>query len=328
MTLSSAYSHAIFHSRHTVWISCLLVLLVNGAFYVSTDIINADLRHIRIESQMQLIGMLLLFTLVPMWMLACFVVTQRHSLTLAHQLDALLPEDARIASEITRFPGREVSLGLAGGLIWALGFNVPREQFGGVLAGDGPVITIFLGQILVWVCVGLVLAIRLHAVNLFHRGGKVVEFSVFEQGRLEPFARVGMLDVVIVVGGMAIATVQSLDAEFRLENYLTAFLVAVPAGAALLMRPMWALHQRLAARKQELLADISEQIEAAPETGSPDSIAQLEALLQRRDRVRALHTWPLDIGMWSRLLFYGLIPPLAWAGSVFMEVIVSRFLGL
>jgi hypothetical protein len=327
MTLSDSYRRAIFQSPHTVWVTCLSVVLVNGAFYFTTDILNADLQSMRIDTQMQLIGMLLLFTLLPMWLLACFIVTQRHSLNLARQLDPLLPHKARIADDITRFPRREVSIGLIGGLVWALAFNIPSEQFNAVRTGNGAVIAVIYGQILVWVCVGLVLAIRLHAVNLFHRGGQVVELSIFEPTRLEPFARVGMLDVVIVVVGMAVASVQSLDAEFRLENYLTAILVAVPAGAALLIRPMWALHLRLAERKAQLLEEVSAEIHSAPEDSSHNSMQQLELLLQRRARIKALHTWPLDIAIWSRLFFYGLIPPLAWAGSAIMEVIVSRFLG-
>ena len=89
---------------------------------------------------------------------------------------------------------------------------------------------------------------------------------------------------------------------------------------------MWQLHKRLAARKRELLAEVASQIADCPETGDAVSVERLEQLLQRRDRVQALHTWPLDIRIWSRLVFYGLIPPLAWAGSALVEVFVERLL--
>jgi hypothetical protein len=164
--------------------------------------------------------------------------------------------------------------------------------------------------------------------KLFYQLGKTIKISIFEQSSLEPFARVGMLDVVIVVGGLAITVVQSIDAQFRLENYGTALLVAVPAGTALLIRPMWSLHRRLAERKQKLLEEVCLQVGMASEQSSAADMAVLESLLQRRGRIKAIPTWPLDVAIWQRLFFYVLIPPLAWSGAALVEVVIDKFLGL
>ena len=137
-----------------------------------------------------------------------------------------------------------------------------------------------------------------------------------------------MVRVVIVVGGLAIAVVQSIDAQFRMENYATAFLVAIPAGTALLIRPMWSLHRRLAERKKYLLEEVCLQLETASEKSSTADMAVLESLLQRRDRIKAINTWPLDVAIWRRLFFYVLIPPLAWSGAALVEVVIDKFLGL
>jgi hypothetical protein len=317
----------VFQWRHSVLATCTAVLACSALLYIPTGLLGADPASLGIGSRLQLIGLLLLFVLLPMWMLSCFLVTQRHSLSLARQVEQAGPVAEHISAEIIRLPRRQILLGLGGGLVYALALNVPVQQFGAVARGEWPVIGFFLGQIALWICVGFLLAIRLHVANLFHRLGATVEFSIFEQSRLEAFARVGMLDVAIIVGGMALATVQSLDAHFRLENYLSAFLVAVPAAAALLMRPMWSLHRRLAERKAALLEDINALIAAAPEDGRVDSLQRLEPLLQSRDRVKALHTWPLDLAIWSRLFLYVLIPPIAWVGSAVVEAVVGRMLG-
>jgi hypothetical protein len=137
-----------------------------------------------------------------------------------------------------------------------------------------------------------------------------------------------MLDVVIVVGGLAIAAVQSIDAQFRIQNYAAALVVAVPAGTALLIRPMWSLHQRLAERKKKLLEDVCLQVGMASEQNSATDMAVLESLLQRRDRIKAINTWPLDVAIWRRLFFYVLIPPLAWSGAALVEVLIDKTLGL
>jgi hypothetical protein len=326
MSMSSAYQAIVFQSRHSVWLSCLVILLINAALFLPTDIWTVDLSGSGIESRAQLIGMLLLIILMPMWLFACLIVSQRHALSLAAQLDTHLHPEHRISEEVSRFPGRQIAIGLIGGLVWALAFNIPSEQFVQVLNGEGASIAITVGQVLIWVCVGLLLFIRLHCVTLFARAGNVIELSIFEPSGLEPFARVGMFNLVAVMGTLGIATVQSIDAQFRLGNYLTAFIIALPAGAALLIMPMWSLHKRMAKRKGELLAEVTAEITSTPETTTAAAIEKLEALLQRRDRVRALRSWPLDIGFWSRLGFYVLIPPLAWVAAAIVEVGVERML--
>ena len=302
--------------------SALLILIFNAVLYVGTGLIDTEASTLGFSSQAHLIGMMLLMTLMPMWLLGCFVVTQRHSLAMARRLDAGLAES------ILNFPRRQVVVGFGGGLAYALAFNVPLHQIDLVLAGNGAMISVFIGQLVVWVCVGFLLSIRLYVGRLFYHLGKTIKISIFEQSPLEPFARVGMLDVVIVVGGLAIAVVQSIDAQFRMENYATAFLVAIPAGTALLIRPMWSLHRRLAERKKYLLEEVCLQLETASEKSSTADMAVLESLLQRRDRIKAVNTWPLDVAIWRRLFFYVLIPPLAWSGAALVEVVIDKFLGL
>ncbi len=324
----SLYYQAVFRSPHSVWLSCVAIIALNMAMFYPSKIWQADLSAIGIHTQPQLVGMLLLFVLVPMWMFACFFVTQRHSLALARQLEAGNTTAQNISADIIKFPGRALASGLVGGLVYALAFNIPATQIDPALRGDWNSVSIILGQIFLWVCIGGLLFVRLHIARIFSSLGKTIEFSLFEQSELQPFARVGMLDVVIVVGSMAIATVQSLDAQFRLDNYLSAMLVATPAAIALLVRPMWALHRRMATRKAELGAEIDALIKSASEKTSLDEMHKLELLLQRRDRVRSLNTWPLDISIWRRLAFYVLIPPLAWVGAALMEVVVSQMLGV
>jgi hypothetical protein len=213
-------------------------------------------------------------------------------------------------------------------LAYALAFNVPQYQIDLVLAGNGAMISVFLGQLVLWVCGGLLLSIRLYVGRQFYELGKTIKIFIFEQSILEPFARVGMMDVVIVAGGLAIAVVQSIDAQFRIENYATALLVAVPAGAALLIRPLWSLHRRLAERKQTLLAEACQQLETGSDKSNAADVAVLESLLRRRDRIKAIQTWPLDVAIWRRLFFYELIPPLAWSSAALVEVVIENFLGL
>jgi hypothetical protein len=320
MKNNSAFHYFVFQWRHSVWVCCLSYLILSWGLFSVTGLLSADALEMGFSSQDQLMGMILLMMVMPTWMIGCMFVTQRHSMSIARRLSP------QLVVAIGEVPQPYVWSGLVAGLLYALAFNVPTGQYSQVFAGNGPMISVFIGQVLIWLGVGVLIAIRLYIGGEFYRAGEIVKITIFEQAQLESFARVGMLDVAIVVGCMVVATVQSIDAQFRVVNYLTALLVAVPAAVALLMRPMWSVHRRLQARKQELMKDIQEKIEAAPEQGDDASIAALECLLRRRDRINALHTWPLDFAIWSRLFFYGLIPPLAWLGAAVAEILVQGLL--
>jgi len=295
-------------------------LALSGGLFAATGLFDAQAQQLQFSSQGQLAGLILLMMLLPTWMIGCMFVTQRHSMAIARRLSPELPQG------ISKVPGSYVWAGLGAGLFYALAFNVPTSQYDQVLAGSAPMIGIFVGQVLLWLGVGALIAIRLYVGGVFYRYGQRVEITIFEQSRLQPFARISMLDVAIAVGCMVIATVQSIDAQFRIGNYLSGLLVAVPAATALLVRPMWTVHSRLKMRKNELSDEIRRKIENASEQGSDAEIAALEFLLKRRDRITALHTWPLDFAIWRRLFFYGLIPPLAWLGAAVVEVLVQSVL--
>lgn len=320
MNRGSVLHFLIYESRYAVAVSCLGYVVFSLILFKASGLPTVEAEALGFESKDHLLGMILLMCLLPTWLIGCMFVTQRNSLTIARRLDT------ELALKVTAVPPSYLWIGFLGGFIYALAFNVPITQFGLVMDGNGPMIGIFIGQSLVWIFVGWMLAVRLYVGNQFYDFGKTVSINIFEQSALEPFARIGLLDVAIVVGCIAISTVQSIDAQFRVENYLTAFLVAVPATLALLIRPMWSIHIRLLRRRHELAAEVAEQIQQSPESSDLESITALNRLLERRDRVKALHTWPLDFSIWSRLIFYGLIPPLAWIAAAMVEVLVERVL--
>ncbi|MEQ8860025.1 MAG: hypothetical protein RIC56_15380 [Pseudomonadales bacterium] len=138
-----------------------------------------------------------------------------------------------------------------------------------------------------------------------------------------PLTMVLMGDLLLVVGALVLSTVQSIDATFRAGNYLYALLVAVPAGLVLLLLPMASLHNRLRALRQQELRELDGLIGAAPKTLDDESIEGLERLLQRRERARQAYTWPVNVAMVSRILFYGVIPPAAWIAAALVERLVE-----
>ncbi|NND69330.1 MAG: hypothetical protein HKN19_17195, partial [Halioglobus sp.] len=284
MNNASRLHGLIYDSPYSVVLCCLAYLVFSLLLFSISGLFEADAIEMGFDSREHLLGLILLMSLLPTWFIGCMFITQRNSFKIAKMLDADL------AQRITAIPARYFWYGFLGGLVYALAFNVPIGHYRRVLEGDWAMAAIFLGQILVWVFSGWMLAVRLYVGNQFYRLGETIPINIFEQSRLQPFARVGLVDLVIILGGVAISTVQSIDAQFRLGNYLTAFIVAVPASVALLMRPMWTVHKRLLERKRALKAEVLAQLRAQAQTSDTASAESLERLLQRRDRIDALHT--------------------------------------
>ena len=143
---------------------------------------------------------------------------------------------------------------------------------------------------------------------------------------LKPFGHAGLTDALLIVVAMAITALQSLDAQFRMYNYITAFMITIPAIAVLMVSPMYSLHRRIIDIRNEELGKINELIRSASKDLAAEHVNQLELYLQRRQRLLTMHTWPLDMTVVSRLLLYVIVPPLAWLGAAFVEIVLNSFL--
>jgi len=294
-----------------------LVLVSAGAF--SEPVVPRGF-----SSQRQLLGTNLLLMLMPSYLIFAWGLSVRRSRSLLEQVDALFGVSAYAAA--VRAPRRHMAIGAAIGAVYAVLFNLPVASLGDLIAGGRLLMCLVLLMILVWVTVGLVLASRLYIASLFHRAGRAVPLDPYDMSALEPFARSGMGDVALAIGALVLATVQSIDATFRYQNYLFSSIVAVPACLLLLFLPMYALHARLRDMKKRELAEVRAMIRAMPKPLAIEDMSALETLLQRRDRIEGLASWPLNVSMISKLLIYGVIPPAAWIGAALMERLIEEFL--
>jgi hypothetical protein len=175
-------------------------------------------------------------------------------------------------------------------------------------------------NILLWSTVGWVLTSRLYASSGFLLQGYAVRVDLYDLDPLKPFARVAILDVLIVMGAMAIMPLQSLDAQFRWSNYEAGLFVTLPSALVFFTMPLWGVHRAIQGRKLSRLQELQKAISAC----DPADIPVLETLVAHRDRIHALRTWPVDLRLLIRTLFYLVIPPLAWVGAALVEKLLER----
>ena len=307
-----------------LWLGTGAVLMF-VLFFISADVILPATLPQDFTSQAELLGQVLLMTLVPAYVLGLLVIAQRRSMRNARKMYSTGIIDADPEQWLRPVPAGKLLAGATAGLLYAITANLPHEWLVRLSQLDFQEQSIIVGQSLLWMITGFSLAFRFNTAALFDQQGKAAPVDIYNNTQLEPFARNGLDDVLLITGALALTALQALDAQFRVGNYLAAIIIALPAAIYLQFRPMLSVHRRLAQQKAEFLQRVNRQI--AEQANASGPCPELEPLLQHRDRLRKAYTWPVDLGMIYRLLLYVVIPPLAWFGAALMENAVDGVLG-
>lgn len=296
----------------------LLLLAVLATTGTTTALLSEDAIIWRILSWPQAVGTLLMEFLIPPYLLAMMRFVQRRTLLAVDQLSALADADttAIVRERLGRFPTR-------GGLLTVVAFALfGLDQNGRMVswmlegAAFGAVDVFFvLGNSLIWLLVGFFLAWRIPASLALVRFGRTLEVDLYAMNALQPLARVATGDVLVLMGALALSTLQSLDAQLRIENYASAFLVGGASGVLLFLLPLWGVRANVIERKAARIAEIDAAI-AATETSD---LRGLELLSAHRARIAALSSWPIDLRIVTRIFAYVIIPPLAWIAAALVE---------
>jgi hypothetical protein len=294
----------IYGARYSAEIAGPLLLVLLSTMFLYSGVLLPESIPKEFTSVEQLLGQVFLLILAPAFLVTYLIIAQRRNIS-----------------------GKIVVVGLLLGFLYGVLLNLPMEWLRSFTALGFQIQSIIIGQVFLWSVIGIVLAYRLYTAIAFYRKGKDVSIDLYDTGKYEPFARNGLDDVLGITILLVLATVQSLDVQFRLENYVTAWIIAFPAGASLLILPMLSLQRRLLAHKKEFLAEMHRQVAEASRVAEPESLAQIELLMQHRDRIQHTSAWPIDLSIASRLILYIIIPPLAWLGAAVVEVSLDRILG-
>jgi len=265
----------------------------------------------------QVVGTLLLFTVLPAYLIALIPAMRART-------ELFLGELAGLASERDIAAIREQMLRMSPAVWPAMAAGVAFGAYqnptfiGRMLeTGEYHVLDVgfVAGAILIWVVVAVLLAWRLPTSRALSRLGEGLEVDLYRLDRLRPLARIATGDILVAVGAMAFSPLQSLDAEFRLGNYWPTIYVGLPAAAVLFLVPLWGVHRNLRRTKQRRLEALREQMDAIDRA----DIVRLEPLAAHLERVRGLSSWPVDLEIVARIFAYGIIPPLAWVAAALVE---------
>lgn len=316
----------VYRARHAALIAGLSNLALLTLLFHSSRLLDANTLPEFFTSSEQLLGSSIMLILLPSLLGGFLIASQRRSMRYGQEIfNADLsnePPDAWLRPMNAWVP----LAGTVGGLAYGLIFNTPILWLRDLSEMSLQLGIIVCAQAYLWTIVGITLSFRLHTAIAFNKLGRTARLDLFGVRELGPFARNGVDDVMAIALLLVITTAQSLDAQFRYENYATALLVAIPSATFLFLLPMVSIHNRLVRLRRERDAELNREIQDRSTPIAPDDLWKLELLMQHRDRIREANTWPIDWSIYSRLAFYVILPPIAWIAAAFVEFGVDRVL--
>ncbi|MCB1703773.1 MAG: hypothetical protein KDI17_02870 [Halioglobus sp.] len=189
-----------------------------------------------------------------------------------------------------------------------------------------------VGTLMVWVVMTTVIAMLIQQAVIFGRlGGTYARVSLLDTRKLLPFARVSIISSLAIIGALALFPLINLEGGLDLAESVPGAVAILGPLIVMFIIPVWPLHQRLVALKNQEMLRLLDRIEAV--TGNDGSVdldaGELDALLPLltyRREVAQLSTWPFNLGNITTLAFYLVIPPLTWVGAALIENLVNLLL--
>ena len=303
----------------------LAVGVVTLVYYVVSGAWFPDEHSQFWTSPRQITGMALTYVLILSYLSGFFIYGARRTMESVSELRPLFSaiEAETLVARLNQMPRYRFWIATGVGVL--LGYaNIDLRTVTtsvGVLPTWPMDLSLALGSMAVWIFASQVVYTGIeNGLTLTRLGRSCIEVDLFQMQRLKPFARVGILSTLMVMGALAITPLQALDAEFRAVNYTFAFAVGLPVALLLLVLPMWGIHRRLLEEKARALAQADASIAIAERDHAANALTYLNALLERRAFLRSLHTWPMDLSGIARVGLYLIIPPLAWVGAALVEI--------
>lgn len=276
---------------------------------------------------MEIMGGFVIFTLLPAGLLMWYTAWVRSSEMLFADIRSQIEGADRL--EVNRYQFAKywpIALVLGGMFAIFASINPSSHDYNPASEIFATSIASAFGQLFMWSTIAVTLFLVLNDDLLLYRYGKSVRVNIYNLDRLNGFGRAVLSQFLMVVGALALSILQSLDREFQWVNYANGLYVGIPSAIIFVFLPTWTIRKNIRLEKAQALDSINTQIQLTSTELDNDSLVRLNGLIARRDQVQHTRTWPMDISIFTRFLFYVLIPPLAWLGAALMEVMLDSFL--
>ena len=298
-----------------IFIAISLVASTLAALTSSGDMVRQELPYAHF------VGTSLLFILLPAYSMVMLFFLWQSTERLTKELSGFAPPDSvdKVRQSASRFQGwRWIVIGA--GIVFGLSQN---EHFVRQMITTGRFtaidIVFVLQSAILWLFISEVIAWRITVSRALADFARRLTIDILETDKFKPVVRTAATDILVVAGAMAFMPLQSLDAAFRIGNYLAGAVIGVIAALAMFAIPVMGVRRNILMTRQQRLKELV----AARPTAAETSIESLELHLAHEDRIRSISGWPIDLQLAARIVGYTIIPPIAWVGAALVEQLIE-----
>ena len=268
--------------RGSPWVVVVPLASVLLLFYFSVYAFDQGSRMSETASTPQLIGTLLMFSLLPTYFAGMLIVLWFQTSSVLDQLEpyAQARDAARSRRRLNHLHPLGLLLVLLGVVYGAWQNHFLLEHLRATGSFNRLDIAVSFGNCFVWAMVGLIFAWTLPLSASLSRLGRGMRVDLYRLDRVRPLGRLATYSVLTVAGSMALMPLQSLDAEFRWENYEAGITVGVPAAIGLFLLPLVGVRNNIRERKRERLEVLNARIDEV----ARDDVVQLETIAAHVER--------------------------------------------
>lgn len=310
-----------FTEKHSIFVlpACLtgFIALLDTIAYTTAD---SGIFIISMDRQ-QVIGTLIMHSLLPSFLLLAFSLAERRVRTVLDQFSSYAKEPNYLKLGTALVSLRIAALPIA--IIFTAYGGYQNIEMIEIMFESSTAelldVAIILGNCLTWLLISLLLCWHIPVSIALSNFSTKLEIDLFNTDLLQPIVRVATTDILIVAAAMALMPLQSLDAEFRWENYRDGAYVGAFSAIVLFTLPLVGLRQNLARSKKEKLARLHEELMRLDRNDVP----KLEIHLSHIARIKSISTVPIDLQLFTRVVASVIIPPLAWVGAAMMEQFIT-----
>ena len=308
------------------WLSFLGLFLLMTAFVESAGLLSGDYPYMGWP-------IALFFVCMVAYIIPVFhFVTERSQAALKELRDNDLisaEQEATLSVRVSHRSWRWVVVNLsAASALWfsqswlltgelAIVVNSLFRNYPGFVATAGPW--------LVWITVTCTVHALVDNARMFRKLAEKVDVDVLNGASLIPFGRMAVSSTLLVIGAQSLFSIMWLGGDTSVWTTIPGLVPTTAALVYLFFAPVWPLHKRLKAAKQEQLSAVQKKINQVSSHPLQD-MPNLATLLTFRREVASVTEWPMDISVLARFSLYLVIVPLTWIGAALIENVVDFFI--
>ncbi|NOX51023.1 MAG: hypothetical protein GXP16_10895, partial [Gammaproteobacteria bacterium] len=256
-----------------------------------------------VVSERQMMGTMLMFALLAGYLVLCMLLQHRRTLEVLDVIATLSSQNGSnpqaqqledgVREKLNRISNWGVPI-LCIGAAYGTYQNVAIVSIMWQQQAATFMDTVYiLSGSLIWFLIALILCWRIPASMSLSRLSQSVPINLYALHQLKPLSRISTTDVLLVAGAMALMPLQSLDAEFRVNNYSAGALVGVLSAIALFFLPLLGIRKNICNTKARRLEELQSELLAIDYSDTQ----RKELVSAHIDRIGNIANWPVDTRM-------------------------------